>query len=93
MALPADFDRDRWFDPLTFQGLIGSALAYGCYRELFRESGGFAKSRDELLSSPNRHVRRLAHEAAGLATPKEPTASRLKGLIAAIRLMLKPAPR
>lgn len=23
MRVPTDFDRDLWFDPLTFQGLVG----------------------------------------------------------------------
>ena len=43
MSLPADFDAKLWFDPLTFQGLVGAGLARGCYASLFRDTDGFAK--------------------------------------------------
>ena len=49
--LPPDFDRTKWFSPLTFEGIVGSALAHGIYRELFR-ADGFAKSKAELLADP-----------------------------------------
>lgn len=44
MTLPADFDREHWLDPLTFEGLVGATLASPKveYRDLFREDG-FAK--------------------------------------------------
>ena len=51
MPLPADFDRSLWLDPLAFQGLIGAAIAKGCYRDLFREDG-FAKPEAELRENP-----------------------------------------
>jgi hypothetical protein len=51
MPLPADFDRTKWLDPLTFEGLIGAAIAHNLYRELFRPSG-FAKSLEELRVNP-----------------------------------------
>ena len=53
MTLPADFDRELWFDPLTFQGLIGSALARegACYSSLFR-ADGFAKPKADLMQIP-----------------------------------------
>lgn len=49
MTLPADFDRAKWLDPLTFQGLIGCVLAQWKvpYEALFREDG-FAKPISEL---------------------------------------------
>jgi hypothetical protein len=53
MALPADFDRDLWFDPLTFEGLIGSSFARegSAYSSLFR-ADGFAKPKAELMQIP-----------------------------------------
>jgi hypothetical protein len=51
MALPADFDRELWLDPLTFQGLVGSACCDGYYTDLFREDG-FAKPIAELMEMP-----------------------------------------
>lgn len=51
MTLPADFDRDLWPDPLTFQGLVGLALSNGHYLELFR-ADGFAKPKAELMQLP-----------------------------------------
>lgn len=46
-SLPKDFDPALWLDPLTFQGLIGAAIAKGNYSKLFRPCG-FAKSISEL---------------------------------------------
>lgn len=51
MRVPTDFDRDLWFDPLTFQGLVGTSLSNGKYNDLFRPDG-FAKPRDELTKLP-----------------------------------------
>jgi hypothetical protein len=45
--LPSDFNRDLWLDPLTFEGLVGAAIADGLYSELFR-ADGFAKPIGEL---------------------------------------------
>jgi hypothetical protein len=49
MALPNDYDRALWLDPLRFQGLIGRVIASpkASYRDLFREDG-FAKPISEL---------------------------------------------
>lgn len=47
--LPPDFDPAKWFDQLTFQGILGRAMACGIYAELFR-SDGFAKPKAELLA-------------------------------------------
>lgn len=52
MSLPADYDHNKWLDPLIFQGLIGAAIAEGLYRELFRASDGFAKPEAELRANP-----------------------------------------
>lgn len=54
MALPADFDKDLWLDPLTFQGLIGAVIAdsRADYRSLFRASDNFAKPIAELVKDP-----------------------------------------
>lgn len=53
MGLPADFDRELWLDPLTFQGLVGATLASRKveYRELFRKDG-FAKPIADLRENP-----------------------------------------
>ena len=51
MTLPADFDRDLWPDPITFQGLVGVALSNGGYSDLFR-ADGFSKSLAELQQIP-----------------------------------------
>jgi 5-methyltetrahydrofolate--homocysteine methyltransferase len=53
IPLPADFDRDLWFDPLTFEGLIGSSFARegSAYSSLFR-ADGFAKPKAELMQIP-----------------------------------------
>jgi hypothetical protein len=59
MTLPADFDRTKWLDPLTFEGLVGAALASGDYALLFREDG-FAKPIADLRSN-KRTARLLAH--------------------------------
>ncbi len=48
MPLPNDFTGERWLDPLTFQGLVGAAIANGCYERLFR-TDGFSKPIDELV--------------------------------------------
>lgn len=49
MALPDDFNSALWFSPLTFQGILGRAVAQGIYHELFR-GDGFAKPKAELLA-------------------------------------------
>ena len=49
MSLPPDFDQMLWFDPLTFQGIIGRSIAHGIYENLFRPDG-FAKPKSELLA-------------------------------------------
>lgn len=54
--LPADFDRAKWLDPFTFQGLVGAAIADGCYSSLFRQDG-FAKPIAELAQ--DRRVAKL----------------------------------
>ena len=51
MPLPADFDRSKWLDPLTFEGLVGAAIAKGCYSDLFRKDG-FAKPIAQLRENP-----------------------------------------
>jgi hypothetical protein len=51
MGLPADFNRELWLDPLTFQGLVGHSFAGGFYFDLFRQDG-FAKSKAELWLIP-----------------------------------------
>ena len=51
MTLPADFDPDLWFDPMTFEGLIGVALSRHKYAELFRPDG-YAKPKAELMQLP-----------------------------------------
>ncbi len=51
MTLPADFDRDLWFDPMTFEGLIGVALSRHKYAELFR-ADGYAKPKAESIQLP-----------------------------------------
>lgn len=53
MALPADFDADKWLDPIAFEGLVGRVLASpeARYRDLFRPDG-FAKPIDELNAVP-----------------------------------------
>jgi hypothetical protein len=58
MPLPPDFDREKWLDPLAFQGLIGAVLAdrRASYRALFR-ADGFAKPIDELRE--DKHIARL----------------------------------
>lgn len=63
MGLPADFDRDLWLDPLSFEGLVGAAIAHGLYAELFREDG-FAKSVAQLREHPK--VAKLLDRAAVL---------------------------
>ncbi len=55
MTLPADFDKDLWFDPLTFQAIVGRSLAIGKYTDLFREDG-FAKPKADLLAIPELHL-------------------------------------
>lgn len=69
MALPADFDRDLWLDPLTFQGLVGAAIATDLYSDLFREDG-FAKPKAELMKDP-----RLATIIASLTPAQTPGGS------------------
>lgn len=59
MTLPADFDRDKWLDPLMFEGLIGATIASGMYSELFRPDG-FAKPIAELRQ--NKRVAKLIDE-------------------------------
>lgn len=61
MTLPPDFDRELWLDPLSFEGLIGRALASGMYAELFREDG-FAKPIAELRQ--DRRIARLMDRPA-----------------------------
>lgn len=70
MSLPADFDRDLWLDPLTFQGLIGTAIAMrgNVYAKLFRASDGFAKPIAELRQVPEiAHLLPPEGERDGLA--------------------------
>jgi len=43
-------ERDH-LSPLTFQALVGSALAGGFYTDLFR-ADGFAKTQEELVRVP-----------------------------------------
>jgi len=50
-AMPPDFDRELWLDPLAFFGLTGHAVASGFYFDLFRPDG-FAKSKAELWLIP-----------------------------------------
>ena len=47
MLLPADFDNALWLSPMSFQGLVGAAIARCCYGDLFRDDG-FAKPIAEL---------------------------------------------
>lgn len=66
MSLPADFDAALWPDPLMFQGLVGSSIAMGCYKDLFREDG-FCKPLADLRKHPRiaKHIdKELAERAA-----------------------------
>lgn len=64
MTLPSDFDRDLWFDPLTFQGLIGVSLSRHKYAELFR-ADGFAKP----MADVDTKARRMARFIGNLHKP------------------------
>ena len=72
MAVPPDFDRSLWLDPLAFQGLIGATLANNKiqYRDLFR-SDGFAKPISELRA--NRHIAKLIDDMEAANASPSPT--------------------
>jgi hypothetical protein len=69
MRLPPDFDRDLWLCPLTFQGLVGNALCYGYYKDLFREDQ-FAKPISDLMNVPKA---RKYLERECITPPEQPT--------------------